>query len=270
MALDHTGKVIVIVMVAAVVAISVFAAGAFFPKQSSNVNSQTSSVPISSLGSRTTESSALATTQLFGIDPASCHGNCIIDNPWTSGSQLHKTLNDLVASGFVLVGNVTSLSTVAVKGVPVTVYNVTIVLMINPIGHTNLGPGSVLKVAQVGGTAAGNTMTLKGYPLLVKGGTYVFFLNLPGGTVAPNCGNNCYLISDPTAPYVGGVDNGFAFVTAGGPQGVFSVQGSKVYSLDNLYPQDDAWLPLKVSGVPLTQFITEIQQAVSSTTSTTT
>jgi hypothetical protein len=263
----------VVVTVAAIVAVSVIAAGIFFPKQTSNMNGPTSSVPISSLVSRSTESSALATIQLFGIDPASCHGKCVIDNPWTSGSQLHRTLNELVASSaFVLVGNVTSLSTVAVKGVPVTAYNITVVVTIIPPlpANANLGPGSVLRVAQVGGTAGGHTMTLKGYPLLVKGGTYVFFLNLLGGAVAPNCGLACYLIPDPTAPYLGGVDNGFAPVTVGGPQGVFSVQGGKVYSLDNLYPQDDQWLPIKVAGEPLAQFITEIQQAVSSTTSTTT
>jgi len=267
---NNTGKIVVVVTVAAIVAISVMAAGAFLPKQSTNMNSQTSSAPISSSISISTESSTLATISgPFGIDPTYCHGNCIIDAPWTSGSQLHKTLNELVAySELVLVGNVTSLSTVAVKGVPVTAYNVTVIATIISAGHPNLVPGSVLNMAQIGGTAAGNTMTLKGYPLLVKGGTYVFFLNYLGGTVAPNCGNACTLIPDPTAPYVSGVDNGFALVTVGGPQGVFAVQGGKVYSLDNAYPQDDQWLPIKVAGASLTQFMTEIQQAVSSTTST--
>ena len=205
----------------------------------------------------------------FGIDPASCHGNCVIQVPWNSGAQLHKTLGDLIlSSADIVVGNVTAISTVAVKGVPVTVYNVTLIAFLYPLDlRTIPSPGTVFTMAQVGGTAAGNTMTLKGYPPLVKGGTYVFFLNLPGGSAQRSCGAAgvaCILIPDPTAPYVGGVDGGFASVTVGGPQGVFSVQGGNVYSMDNLHPQEDAWLPLKVSGVPLAQFITQIQQAAAS------
>jgi len=61
---------------------------------------------------------------------------------------------------------------------------------------------------------------------------------------------------------------GAVLMTPGGPQGLFYIQGGNVYSMDNMYPQADSWIPTKVSGVPLSQFVQEIQADVNSTTST--
>jgi hypothetical protein len=44
-----------------------------------------------------------------------------------------------------------------------------------------------------------------------------------------------------------------------GPQGMFYVQAGKSYSFDNVYPQADSWLPIKADGVPLAQFVSDIE-----------
>jgi hypothetical protein len=169
----------------------------------------------------------------FLIVPSECNGNCTLNIPWPT----YKTLGALkAATDSAIIANVRSASTVSIGGVPVTRYNVAVSQTI--IG-TQITPGTVIPVAQIGGTANGTTMRLTGYPTLTLGGTYVFFLNYAG----------TYLVSYYT----------LFPLTVGGAQGLFYVQNGKVFSLDNMYPQADAWLPVKAAGVPLAQFIQQVQ-----------
>jgi hypothetical protein len=147
---------------------------------------------------------------------------------------------------------VTAAWTVAVGTVPVTLCNVsstTILKTPTPADPYILEFGGFIQVGEVGGTAANSTMSLQGYPDLNVGGTYVFFLSPSGG-------------ASPDAPFGDEINLSLnlavAEMTQGGPQGLFSVQGGKVHSLDNMYPQADSWVPTKVSGVPLSQFVQEI------------
>jgi len=128
-----------------------------------------------SLESVSTSSSNTAVVTQYPISFANCEGNCSVEFPWTSAFHMYQTLPNLVEdSTIVLIANVTSESAVLVNGIPVTVYNVTLVNDL--LGNTVLKPGGHTSVSQVGGTVGGATMTLKGDPLLIVGGTYVFFL----------------------------------------------------------------------------------------------
>lgn len=91
-------------------------------------------------------------------------------------------------------------------------------------------------------------MSITGYPTLSVGQSYVLFLAFRV------CTNEL-------------ADLFNASVTTGGPQGLFSVQGGNVYSLDNTYPQADSWLPVKADGIPLAQFEAMVQAAPVPTTS---
>lgn len=196
------------------------------------------------------------------IQGMTCPRGCSISVPW--GADLYpaqKTLTDLVnASWYVFVGSVNATWTVAVGTVPLTIYNVssTIILKTPTPAYPYIPEfGGYIQVGEVGGTAANSTMSLQGYPDLTVGGTYVFFLS-------PSFG------ASPDAPFADEINHNpnqaLDEMTQGGPQGLFYVQGGDVYSLDNMYPQADSWIPTKVSGVPLSQFIQEIQADVTSTT----
>jgi hypothetical protein len=90
-------------------------------------------------------------------------------------------------------------------------------------------------------------MNLTGYPTLSVGTSYVFFLTQKSPI------QDIYSNFTPTT---------------GAAQGLFYIQDGNVYSLDNMYPQADAWLPVKANGVPLSEFVAEVQAAAVSTTST--
>jgi len=137
--------------------------------------------------------------------------------------------------------------------VPVTLYTITVIA--NLKAGTAVAPGFILTVGEVGGTAAGRTMTIEGYPLVAKGQTYVFFLAPSGGLAVDG---KFTTPPDPLSTYIDGAGNGFYYVTVGGPQGLFNVQAAQVSSHDAHYPQDDNWLPIKISGVPISQFITQV------------
>jgi hypothetical protein len=239
---------------------------------SSSHSPNSSSLGLTSSSSSTSDSSssssqalAVQTSSAFYFDPNACGTNCTLDilEFYRQYQSLHNLY--LAAGGFVVLANVTSELTTSVSGVPVTAFNITVISNLKSGGHPSAG--SVVTIAQVGGSTAQNTMTLKGYPLISKGGTYVFFLQLIGGSC---CGSSSVTAApDPLQRWLGGVDNGFAYVSVGGPQGVFVVQNGAVSSLDSLYPQDDGWLPVKVSGVPLAQFIQEVQSAITTSTSST-
>jgi len=163
---------------------------------------------------------------------------------------MYDTLAALTsASGTVVVGNVTSEQTVgvnvsavfgsaAVGLVPVTNYYIDVTTVIS--GEWSLEPGDGQLVAQVGGTVGANTMNVTGYPTLSVGQSYVFFLTY----------------QSPTSGLYGS-----AATTTGAGQGLFYIQGGNVYSLNNLYPQADSWLPVTADGVPLNQFVSEVQAA---------
>ena len=188
--------------------------------------------------------------------------------PWSSIYPLYQTLQKLINETLAVpvLANVTSVSTKSVSGVPVTLYEVTVIE--NLAGTATPSVGTTLPVDQVGGTLNGTTWSLSGYPILTVGGTYVLFLGAPGGTVGGIYGNTTY--SGPLVSYQSSVDHGEASITVGGPQGLFYVEGGRVYSLDNMYPQVDGWLPVKAAGVPLAQFIQEVQSAANTTTTNTT
>jgi hypothetical protein len=193
------------------------------------------------LGSTTQSSTISGTTTLVYLDPSNCHGNCTLDIPWPTYNSLASLT---AASSYIGVANVTSVSTTDVDGVPVFLYNITVVQ--NVIENKYVSPGSIWTVAQIGGTVNGTSMSIQGYPSLVIGSTYVFFVNYAG-----------FL-----AEYYG-----LNLMTVGGPQGLFYIHDGQVFSLDNMYPQADAWLPVKAAGVPLGQFIQEVQSAATTTTS---
>ncbi len=146
-----------------------------------------------------------------------------------------------------------SSTTVSVKGVPFTTYNIT---NVETIHGYDAAPGTVAETAWVGGTVNGTTMNGVGYPALNVGSLYVFFF----GPYSFNPNATSYSIGPPPfGNYWYQFDGGLAHATTGGAQGLFYVRDGNVYSLNNLYPTDDAWLPVQVNGVPLSQFIFEIQ-----------
>ena len=207
---------------------------------SSPGNSQSSRIGVNC----TSQSSTRAgTTISVSIDASECHGNCTLNLPW-EGEASYDTMSALVsASDYVGLAKVTAVSTEVVFGLPLLLYNITVIQ--NLVQDNLVGTGSNLMVAQIGGTANGNTFQLGGFPTLVVGDTYVFFLQQTETFLVQ------YYQLNP--------------VTVGGPQGLFYVQNGKVFSLDNMYPQVDSWLPVKAAGVPLAQFIQEVQDAACTT-----
>lgn len=280
------GAVVVVVLVALAVANS------YFPSQSTvatRIGSASQSSTLASMSTFSLTSSVTATVSSgFSIVGARCGGTCTINVPWTSIYHMYPNFTDLATNSvMVLLANVTSEAGALANGIPITEYNITVTQEL--VGNAALEPGTELPILQVGGTADGVTMNLIGGPLLTVGGTYVLFLSPPGGIVFGDdsvtasestsvingttitftnsvTGTTHHSPGDPLAQYVLPVDDGGAQITVGGPQGVFYVQDGNVYSLNNAYPQADGWLPLKVSGVPLAQFIQEVQSAATSTT----
>ena len=225
---------------------------------SSSSLSSVSSGPTSVAGNQTIQ---IATTEGFFIDAQLCGSSCVLDAPWPELSPRYSSLESLrVASSYVVEANVSSLFTLDVHEVPVTFYNITVIANLET--SPSVQPGYTFTLGEVGGTANGTTMTVKGYPLVAKGQTYIFFLAPSGGIQG---GGKVVTPPDPLSAYVVGQGNTFTFTTVGGPQGLFPVQAGKVYSLDNTYPSDDEWLTVKASGVPLTQFVQEVQSATSTT-----
>ena len=203
------------------------------------------------------------TTQITSSEDVSCPSSCTLDVDWASLTKPYNTLAELAAaSDFVFLGNVTAAWTLPSGAVPVDLYNITVVTTLKGQSYT-----SVVQVGEIGGTTGNKSVTVSGYPSLAVGETYVLFV-FPSGGVC--CTNGTFVI--PNAPFSLIVDMAFPsalpYVTQGGPQGLFYVQNGNVYSLDNEYPQADAWLPFKADGVPLAQFESEIVAASVSTTST--
>jgi hypothetical protein len=203
--------------------------------------------------------SSISTYYSSGISlPGSCPDGCVVDIPWAGLYAPYQNLSALAAaSWFILVGNVTEAYTALSDGVPVNLYNVTVTeLLKQPTNDLLPTFNGAVQVGEVGGTATGyNNMTVVGYPTLKVGQTYVFFLT-------PSAG------ADPRSPFMREINLSLPGVlvemTQEGPQGLFYVQGGKVYSLDMMYPQADSWIPTKVSGVPLSQFIQEIESVATS------
>ncbi len=201
-------------------------------------------------------------TTLHFLNPC----NCSYDLSWAWST--YNTLSALKsAANVIVVAQVTATHTVGVNVsnfsfgsfatseglIPVTGYNITVTTVMS--GSPKL-VGSALSVAQIGGASNGTTASVAGYPALSVGQSYVFFLSTLGCVLGgTNELSSLYASIDPTA-----------FITTGGPQGLFSIQGGAVYSLDNTYLQADSWLPVKADGVPLAQFVTEVQSAAVHTT----
>jgi hypothetical protein len=209
--------------------------------------------------------SSKETTKLDFLYPCNCSYN--LGWAWPA----YNTLSELKsASGTIVVAEITSTRTLGVNisyfpspvypaprsPIPVTAYNITITTVL--FGGPDLKPGVDLTVAQIGGAANGTTMSIVGYPTLSVGLSYIFFLS-PSSDVL-GAVSELATLYDAVSP-------SFTLITTAGPQGLFYVQGGMVYSLDNMYPQDDAWLPVKADGVPLAQFILEVQNASTTSTS---
>jgi hypothetical protein len=166
----------------------------------------------------------------------SCSGNCTFSLPW----PVYQTMGELKdASPFVVVATVTSASVTSVAGIPLTVYQLSVITSIEGPGVNTTAGMTTLPIAQIGGTVNGTTVSIEGYPTLTVGSTYVLFLNGPGSLYP--------------AYYDG------YLTSVGGPQGTFLVQRSGIFSLDTVYPKADVWLPIKANDVPLSQFIAEVQ-----------
>jgi hypothetical protein len=209
----------------------------------------------SSSDTSTTSSSSTTSDMSYAFAVRPC--NCSVDFSQKAWPQ-YDTLGALASASItVVVANVTSEDTVGVNDsalfggnvglVPVTDYNVTVSTVISGGGY-GLEPGYWLVVPQVGGTLGHTSMNVTGYPTLSVGRSYVFFLTTQA----------------PIEIVYGG-----SLTTTGAAQGLFYIQGGDVYSLNNMYPQTDSWLPVKAAGVPLDQFISEVQSAASSTTTAT-
>jgi len=236
----------------------------FANPSSSSISS--SGVPGSETGSVTTPTSSgasgnqssgfttsvIGTSSAFVINPC----NCTVDlsqNAWPQFSSLTALIS---ASYTVVVATVTAVNTVGVNDssifgrnvglIPVTDYSVTVSQVVSDRVGYGLKPGYRVIVPQVGGTFGHTTMNVTGYPVLAVGQSYVFFLT--NQTPIP-------------VVYSEGL------TTVGAAQGLFYVQGGNVYSLDKMYPQADAWLPIKASGVPLAEFITQVQSAAAANSS---
>ena len=105
----------------------------------------------------------------YPISFANCEGNCSVEFPWTSAFHMYQTLPNLVEdSTIVLIANVTSESAVLVNGIPVTVYNVTLVNDL--LGNTVLKPGGHTSVSQVGRDRRRRNDDAKGRSALDSGG----------------------------------------------------------------------------------------------------
>ncbi|MGP8056399.1 MAG: hypothetical protein ACLP9K_02160 [Nitrososphaerales archaeon] len=184
-------------------------------------------------GEQTSDQGSLNTTQSFSLAP--CNAVCVVSPPW----QVFQSIGELKqASELILIAQVASVSTSAGPGgYPVTRYNLTIIRVL--VGNSNLTVGGSVSMAQIGGSTQDVTVRVKGYPTLSQGNSYLFFLSAPGSFLSPYYGTD--------------------FISVGGPQGTFIVQNGNVYSLDTIYPQEDAWLGIKASGTPLSQFIAEVQ-----------
>jgi hypothetical protein len=193
-------------------------------------------------------STTIAITSEFAISPCNC--TLDLNQDWPE----YMTMRDLASSSqAIIVGSVTSEQTIGVNDsivfggnvglVPVTAYNVTVTNVLldreSPFQPT-LKAGHWTIVPQVGGTFGHTTMNVTGYPTLSVGASYVFFLT-------------------NQSPIKGVY---YSFTTTGASQGLFYVQGGNVYSLDHMYPQADSWLPVKANGIPLAQFVQEVQSAV--------
>lgn len=192
--------------------------------------------------------------------PGSCPKGCVVDIPWAEFAAPYQNLSALAkASWFILVGNVTNARPAAPNRTPVNLYNVTVIdLLKQPTNALLPTFQNAVQVGEVGGSVLDYiNMTLSGYPSLSVGETYVFFLTPSGGANPHSPFMQAINLSDPGS---------LVEMTQEGPQGLFYVQGGNVYSLNNMYPQADSWIPTNVSGVPLSQFIQEIQGVVTSTT----
>ena len=240
MAFSDKRKIIATVGVSSLLALALIVVAVTYLPTQPGTGTITSTVTIGPTGSASSTSSTNLGTQVsFSIDPSACNGNCTINPPW----QTYETLSDLKgASSLVVVANVTGARTLGPDGVPVTYYNLTVITAIK--SNANITQGTQLLLSQIGGTYNGTTMHLEGYPALTVGSEYLFFLGSPGSFLAQYYG--AYGTPD---------------ISVGGPQGTFLVQGGNVFSLDKVYSQADAWLPVKADGVPLGQFTSEVQQA---------
>jgi hypothetical protein len=147
-------------------------------------------------------------------------------------------------SNFALSGPVTRLNVV----IPITEYTINVTTVVS--GSSNLEPGGQLFFAQIGGVSDGTNMSVTGYPTLFVGQSYVLFLSTSGSLLGY------------TNELLNLIQTG---ITTGGPQGLFSIHGGSVSSLNNMYPQADAWLPVKADGIPLAQFEAEVQAATTTT-----
>ena len=227
--------------------------------------SSSSDVSSSNNTQGSTSQSTSTITATADSQQLSCSENCSVAVEWSYLTTPYQSLASMASSSeYVIVGNVTGAWTVSVRGdTPIELYNITTVMAVK---GSLLNPNDEFTVGEVGGAAGNKTITLDGYPTLHVGSEYVLFLYTAGGV----CCNSKGEVTLPNSPFNSYVEvsdqNALVFMTQGGPQGLFYVQDGNVYSLDNMYPQADAWLPTKVSGVPLTQFVEEIQSAATTST----
>jgi len=94
--------------------------------------------------------------------------------------------------------------------------------------------------------------TEAGDPLLVVGDQYVLFLT-----------NNWNCAPSPPAPpcVLPQTQLSVTYHIVGGPQGKFDVRDNLVYGLKSLYPPLDDWIRVDAKGIPLDQFVKQVQNA---------
>lgn len=159
-----------------------------------------------------------------------------INESWVS----YPTLKDLKnASDVILVGKITQIASNNSGSIPTTDFAV----YVNQTIKGNVTPGSTVLVRQVGAILAGNrTIADQDDPMMSVGGNVILFLQYE--CIAPN----------------GSIQTGAPFFITGGPQGRFLVKSALAYSLDTV-DQADSWIHVKVNGMPMDQFVSQIEAA---------
>jgi hypothetical protein len=160
-----------------------------------------------------------------------------INESWVS----YPTMKDLKnASDVIIEGKVVGIASSNNSGaIPTTDFSV----YVNGTVKGNVSVGSTILVRQVGAILSGNrTISDQDDPMMSIGSNLILFLEYPRQTLN------------------GPIQTGSPFFITGGPQGRFVVKSGLVYSLDTIN-QADSWIHVKANGIPIDQFVSQIQAA---------
>jgi len=221
-------------------------------------------VSTSTASTASDQTNTITATAANSYHAGQCSPACTLNINWVEDAPAYPTLKALAnSSELIVLGNITASRASFSGGFLVTLYDVSIVNPIKaPAGLDTVG--AVFQFGQVGGSASNETMVLGGYPSLHIGQIYVLFAEPSGGELS--LPSDDVIGNAPPIPFAPVVNqaSGLAqpFISLGGPQGLFYIANGSVYSLDNMFPNSDGWLPLKLDSVPLADFVNEVYVAL--------